>query len=143
MYGYKRNHIQICPQYRKHFRRAEHTLYICLETEMYERRHGCLTRLSKSDFEHREIRKIKHKIFAWCRKRYYEYYQPIQVVHCIEYCLHVPSLPGQVEGLYYNYTFGNLGDVKRRLKRLLRCKKLNIVYVNTWEEFRFLERNSR
>ena len=107
MYIHKRNHIQVCPKYRKQFRGAWHTLYISMEKEGYERLSHYFTRPKEKD---------------------------IKPVYKIDYCLHVPALQGRVDGLYYNHTYGKIGAVKRRLKRMLRCKKLNIVYVNTQEE---------
>jgi hypothetical protein len=49
------------------------------------------------------------------------------------FCLYVPSLPGRVEGCYYNYT-SCIGTVKRKLKRMLRCKSLNIIRAANIED---------
>ena len=86
MYGYKRNSIQIHPQYRKLFRGVSYVLH------------------------------IQEEKWASCNgsKEY-------------KYCLQVfdPSLTGQVGGKYYNWS-KDIPTVKRKLKRLLRCKRLNI-----------------
>ena len=42
-----------------------------------------------------------------------------------DYCLYVPSLPGIVDGFYYNYTY-EWGTVKRKIKRLMQAKQLKV-----------------
>lgn len=43
-----------------------------------------------------------------------------------EFCLYVPGVPGQVSGFYWNYS-SDFGTVKRKLKRLLKTRSLNII----------------
>jgi len=47
-----------------------------------------------------------------------------------EFVLHIPELNGEVNGLYME-TSTDISRLKRRLKRMLKCKKLNIIYINS------------
>lgn len=129
MYQYKRNHIQIMPKFRKHFRNAKHTLYI-RKGQQYAASPGGSYMLmhSKKYFDKYEM------------TRFYGNYQNYlndclrnnrKLVNEYEYCLVVDdsSILGEVDGLYFNQTF-NLSCTKRKLKRMLRCKNLNIVLVD-------------
>ncbi len=106
MYGYKRNQLQILPKYRKLFRRAEHTLYIKFDSLRWQFNCG-----GDTDYDPN-----------------WEYRLKGMIVGGYNYVLKVESseLMGKVVGEYSNYTT-HLPTVKRKLKRLLRCKKLNIV----------------
>lgn len=127
MYGYKRNLIQIMPEYRKLFAKQEHILYISKEVELWETfpgLKGIYGSLSKN-----EIEKHNGKYYSWKSwKKDYERFKQIHIAKQREYCLYIPSLPGNVEGYYYNHSY-SLGAVKRKLKRILKTKKLNIVYI--------------
>ena len=46
-----------------------------------------------------------------------------------DYCLYVPDLKGKVNGFYYNWTFNEWGTVKRKLKKLLHCRKLDEIRI--------------
>ena len=108
MYMWKHNHIQICPKYRNLFRGQEATLYIKRKPELrfvYRRNSGS-SMWTPEDADH----------FSMCQGR---------VVKEYWYTLYVPGLPGEVEGKYLNWSM-ELSTVKRKMKRLLRCKKLNI-----------------
>ena len=112
MYAWKHNHIQICPKYRKLFRGQEATLYIEYGPKLcfkYRGRWGGSSSWFPEDAEH----------FEQCQGR---------VVKEYWYTLYVPGLPGEVEGKYLNWST-DLSTVKRKMKRLLRCKKLNIKWV--------------
>lgn len=109
MYGYKRNQLQILPKYRKLFRGAEHTLYIQFNRLNWVYNWGGYTEYDPEE-------------------RFF--YMKGRVVPEYSYNLAVTDekLFGQVDGNYINYTH-HLPTVKRKLKRLLRCRKLNIVFV--------------
>lgn len=112
MYNYKRCSIQICPQYRKLFRGQEATLYVKRKPELrfvYRGRSGGSSMWTPEDADY----------FSRCQGR---------VVKEYWYTLYVPGLPGEVDGEYLNWSM-DLSTVKRKLKRLLRCKKLNIKWV--------------
>lgn len=127
MYGYKRDLIQIMPEYRKLFAKQEHILYISKEVKLWETfpsSPGIYGSLYKEELE-----KHNKKYYAWRRwKKGWEKFKHIHVAKQREYCLYVPSLPGNVEGYYYNHSY-SIGTVKRKLKRMLKTKKLNTVYV--------------
>jgi hypothetical protein len=106
MYGYKRNHIQICPKYRKLFRGAN---------------------------AHIEIVKIEPQfVFKDCGySSDIEYFQEIgakgNVKNEYTFVLVVddPALAGEVNGRYMNWTF-NMRQTLKRLKRMLRCRNLKV-----------------
>jgi len=129
MYGYKRNHIQIMPVHRKAFAHKEHTLYIQKKTRLYEIFRGGGSYTDAIDKYCPE-----YSCFKW-HGHWWKYSRRTGIAHRAivkwqhEYCLHVPDNQGEVGGLYYNHTF-DLGSVKRRLKRMLKCKKLKIVYID-------------
>lgn len=89
MYEYKRNSLQILPEFRKLFRGKEFKFFRFLDN--YD--------LTSND-------------------------KPMT-----DYCLNVPEIEGQVHGFYYNWTFGQWGIVKRKLKRLLGCRKLKVIPI--------------
>lgn len=128
MYGWKYNHIQICPKFRKNFRNASHTLYVC-KGELYGKsKWGSLTPI------------VSEEVFDLNGyERWYDSYQEFvdqllypnrRIVREYEYCLvvHDEHLKGKVDGCYFNQST-EMSTVKRKLKRLLKCKKLNIVEV--------------
>ena len=109
MHGYKHNQLQIMPKYRKLFRGAEHTLYI-------------------------QFNRLNW-VYNWGGYTEYDpladrFYMKGRIVPEYSYKLVVTDekLLGQVGGKYTNHTH-HLPTVKRKLKRLLRCKKLNIVEI--------------
>ncbi|MCU6248723.1 hypothetical protein KWH40_22935, partial [Escherichia coli] len=55
-----------------------------------------------------------------------------------DYILHVPTVPGQVNGLYTNSTH-DLTAVKRRLKRMLGCRNLTIKVMRNESMYNFLD----
>lgn len=106
MYKHKRNHIQICPQYRKLFRGAEAELVIVRKELHWYHHHGW----SMSYYKDANWipRKCKLKTEYWYELR-------VKDAH----------LRGQVEGKYLNWSY-DLKDVVKRLKRMLRCRNLKI-----------------
>ena len=108
MYDYKRDHIQIHPKYRKEFAGQPHKLVIKTKRKIfYYKANGFEFEIDKSD-----------RAFLFFKvKTKYEY----------KYILEVPGLQGNVRGQYINWSC-NIGNVKRRLKRLLKTRKLDIIH---------------
>lgn len=130
MYGYKRNHIQVVPKYRKDFRGKFHILYIeknPAQLQMFYR--GNRNVYSSFDTLDQQNYTMVYNGSLYCNRTC----RSVRLVKEYTYMLYVPSMLGRVEGCYINYTT-ELGSLKRRLKRMLRCKKLNIVYVNDVDE---------
>ena len=46
-----------------------------------------------------------------------------------DYCLYVPDLQGQVSGFYYNWTYNELGIVRRKLQRLMGVSDLDEIRI--------------
>ena len=116
MYLYKRNHIQIIPKYRKEFRYQPHVLFWFKPKLRWINKMGGV-----SDFNVEEL--------SWCDPPYKsitEYEKDFRLRKQLEYwyMLYVPELPGEVNGQYVNYTVSRT-STRRRLKRMLRCKRLN------------------
>jgi hypothetical protein len=109
MWGYKRNHIQIVPKYRKLFRGADATLVIVAIEPVVVWNSGGQSFYDPEDCQWLES-----------RSRY-------RIVNEYKYELRVSSqaLQGQVKGRYLNWTT-NLKDTKKRLKRMLRCRNLKV-----------------
>lgn len=129
MYSYKRNSIQVMPSHRKLFAKQEHTLYIAKKTELYEiYSSGGRLQLAWPD-PNAYVIKYRGKWYGFRQHRMSGTYKRISVGYKHEFCLHVPGLQGRVDGYYYNHTF-DLGTTKRKLKRMLKCRDLNIVYVD-------------
>ena len=104
MYAWKRNSIQVCPQYREQFKGRQHTLYVWVSGM-----HGRIKR----------------------RNAYKWGYEPKMTLREYGYCLYVPSLPGRVRGEYINWSY-DLRAVKHHLRKILGLRsaaQLNIVFV--------------
>jgi len=133
MWYHKRNHIQVLPKYRKMFEKQPHTLFI-FKKETVHRHMGAAIESQPLIY-----RKVGRKWYEWRGKRHSdrELLRPCKgVVTEYMFTLYVPSAPGQVQGLYTNWTT-NLGATKRRLKRMLKCKRLRIVRLDaSYAEFR-------
>ena len=129
MYEYKKNHIQIMPRYRKLFAGKDHTLYIFKPTlHKFNKKHGwteCLNGGFEDDW-HRyydepfNMEEYK-QLISWLGYR---------IITRYEYVLHVPNLPGNVNGMYMNRT-SELGTTKRKLKRLMNTSELNTININS------------
>lgn len=131
MYGYKLNQLQIMPKYRKLFRGAEHTLYISRPIQKLEHKGkwGCSYR--DNDYEYM---KDAYEPSFTSEREYLDYlrkHEGYRLVNQYDYCLHVPDaiLQGEVKGVYVNSTY-HLPTMLRKLKRLLRCKKVNVVWLD-------------
>ena len=110
MYGYKRNLIQIMPKYRKLFRGADAHVEINRVTPSIVFPTGGCTDLNEwtEDLLQYKGNRLLN-----------EYYFTLVVSN--------PELKGKVDGLYYNWTF-DLKDTLKRLKRMLRCRNLKVIY---------------
>lgn len=124
MYEHKRNHIQIHPRYRKLFRGASHTLYIESVKPYFALKGGGITEMNPDALNHYEppfgsVREYVEYV------RYFYGWRPVKEV-AFNLKIDDPELAGQVEGNYREWTT-DFASLKRRLKRMLRCKRLNIV----------------
>ena len=111
MYGYKRNHIQICPKYRKLFRGAKAYIEINkIEPMIVFKSGGCTSYDSES-------------IEFW---DYYKHNYTVKNQYFFTLKVEDRTLYGNVNGEYYNWTF-DLKDTVKRLKRMLRCRNLKVI----------------
>ena len=106
MYEYKRNHIQICPKYRKLFRGADFELVVTSK---------------ELNFVHKQ---------GWSMS-YNPDHNPINCKIMTEYWFKLlvsdPELQGNVKGVYANWTY-DLKDTVKRLKRMLRCRNIKVKF---------------
>jgi hypothetical protein len=168
MYYYKRDHIQILPEYRKEFANKKHVLLIRPISFIFaEGKYGHSTLSDKffklpknkkpfsndqgwEDFEYVKKGTYRLSYRKLCEKgkkftkryktsRYYIiprstrhiFLYPTQKFRCwaeYEYLLYVPEVPGKVQGFYVNYS-SDIKSVKRNLKKMLKCRKLNVVML--------------
>lgn len=151
MYGYKRNSIQVMPEYRKLFKHQDHVLVISkselkidygwatstVDKWMLDKDEGSLYYTTKKS----DVVTTKHGskwrgpgYYAWTgslRRGHTKQYltKKQRIVQEYVYDLYVPGLLGEVEGHYINWS-RDLTAVKRKLKRMLGVKKLNIIEVD-------------
>lgn len=148
MYGYKRNHIQICPEYRKAFKGAKHILVIAKAEKQIMWAGGGTSTLDiggwLSDVEYCGNKsKVLNRFwkgpgyYMWLCQQYSpnEYLKKIRVAQEYVYDLYCPELPGEVDGHYMNWST-DIASVKRRLKRMI-GGKLNIVYLDKYNYITF------
>src|SRR5574343_32228 len=142
MRKWKNNHIQICPEYRKLFRKANHILFIQKSKEykvFYDSKRDYYSFMSKDRYdsiEQYDFRKnyyqgdiIKYNgLFYKCGV--YNFKQ-INIVNEYNYCLKVfdEHLQGRVDGCYFESSI-YISTVKRKLKRMLRVKILSVIVVD-------------
>lgn len=124
MYEYKHNHIQIHPRYRKKFRGASHTLYIEKKTVYLRDKLGLIRLYDPQEKEEYTPPFRSHREYF----DYVRYFDRRHVVNQFDFNLqiHDPELHGITEG-GYRETTRHLPTLKRRLRRMLRCKTLNVV----------------
>lgn len=126
MYGYKRDLIQVMPLHRKKFAKAKHMIHI-FKPRPYFQYKGAFSRyeINENLMHHYEppFDNMKDLI------DYKIKYENVRLVHDYDYvlCVEEKDLFGNVNGRYVNNTL-NIGTMKRKMKRLLKCKKLNIKY---------------
>lgn len=133
MYDYKRDLIQVMPHCRKAFRNAEHTLHVFKpEKKIQFKRGGGIMDLPQYC--------VEEGGFFWRGGVYDSVEEAIgddpytRLVTEYNYMLELSDeyLKGSVNGCYYNYSY-NISTVKRKLKRMLRCKKLKIIFHDCCE----------
>lgn len=124
MYTAKRNQLQILPEYRKVFRKAEHILHVFVPTKVWFDGTGSWD-YDPEEMQHYEPAFKSEQEYI----TYIEWRRKARLVNDYTFALQVfsPSLKGKVEGIYMNWT-KDLSTTKRKLKRLLRAKRVNIVY---------------
>ena len=133
MYQYKRNQLQIMPKYRKLFRGDGDTVYVQFyEKKWINLRDGYL----KFYWEDQVIEEM-----TWydppfrTEQEFIEYKKVVKKERLVNeykyvYVTNTPELQGDdSDGIYYNWTT-HLPTMKRKMKRLLRCHKLNLVFVD-------------
>lgn len=122
MYQWKRNQLQVKRECRKLFRKADHILHVYKEDRYLIHKKGGATAfcdgywLAYSSMYNNEKEFMKDCYKGYTLRNEYTYV--LEVTN--------PALQGEVKGKYMNWTT-DLKTVKRKLKRILRCKKLNIV----------------
>lgn len=146
MYKMKRNHIQIVPKYRKLFRGHKATLYIFKDDLKvtdgmcnWKANMACInSHPTEADWEsHNADRAVRYENGVKCVYSVFynnldEYKTELRkrgqrLVQEFEYVLDVPSIPGQVDGLYSNYTC-DISSVIRRLKRMVGHRNLTVKF---------------
>jgi|694.fasta_scaffold143347_3 hypothetical protein len=132
MFSIKRDHIQIMSEYRKAFRGKEATLYIQTKESIFGRflvirRHGFSYHINEDQYDDRIV-KINGKYYD-TGDCYFDAWHPVKIYQESWFTLVVPDMPGKVNGFYTNYSH-NLSAVKRKLKRMLRCRKLKVCYID-------------
>jgi len=116
MYGFKRNHIQVMPEFRKLFRGADATLVIksakVIEVRFFGRGYSYSTPC--------EYELADYFDFDVTTYREYQEYKGERFLIEYEYVLVVKDkhLQGTVRGKYFNHTM-KLSTVKRKLKRMI------------------------
>jgi len=129
MYKYKKNLIQIMPEYRKLFKGKVHTLYIFNPTvRMEHKRSSGWKTYNSNEWKwddwnppFKSENEFKEYILRCC--------PTYRFVNHFDYMLSVPDLQGRVKGEYFNYTT-RLSTMKRKIKRLLGCRTLNIIRID-------------
>ncbi len=132
MYRYKRDSIQILPKYRKLFRDKQATLIFFKSDDIcYYRVNGLVYSFDPND--------DRYKFFdgTWYIWNPDRKNPEIEIAHKITvfkehtYALIVPELPGEVDGIYMNWSY-NKGTVIRKLKRIigktLKIEKSDLTY---------------
>lgn len=158
MYKYKRNHIQVMPHYRKEFRGHEAVLYVFKKGWVVDLNPGHMScKLScinpnptEADWEsgkaYRDYEYVNGALVHY--QTFFENIQQYKYAlkkrgHALkmeyEYVLHVPSVPGEVDGIYMNWST-DMSSVLRRMKRLVGTRNLTVKYKEG-ECHQFIEDN--
>jgi hypothetical protein len=127
MYSFKRNQLQITPQARIQFRGAGDTLFVEKPKLVWVSKLGTIL-----DFDPQEVNNY-HPPFNNLSE-FIEYKRAVNKERLLKsyqyaFLTNSPRLQGDVEGVYFNSST-KLSTVRRKIKRLLRCKKLNLVFVD-------------
>lgn len=131
MYGYKHNHLQIVPKYRKEFRGATATLHFFKEDQMLVAYDN--GRMTTARSYHPSEKNAYKPSFA-NEKEYLDYMRTKYKRYLTQrywFVLEVQDerLMGDVEGEYANTTY-NPKVVIRRMKRLTRNYNLKAIFHN-------------
>lgn len=134
MYGYKKNQLQIMPKYRKLFRKAKHTLYIGKPDKFL-----AYKKIDAYIFTTNFERDLKRKMESYeppftSVKEFLDYFD-YKIISKYPFALVVEDekLFGEVNGIYSNDA-DSKKCMNRKIKRLLRSKDVNIVYVDNIRE---------
>lgn len=135
MYSHKHNQLQVSLKCRNAFRGADHILHVFPPKTSWEckniRWDFCEEDLNRYDPPFATVNDfIRFHKERFCSRLVKKHWFTLEVSD--------QKLAGQVGGRYSNSTF-DLPTVKRKLKRLLRCRKLNIVIHNCSEQEYALE----
>ncbi len=127
MYGFKRNQLQIIPTARKRFRGAGNTLYVQRGAKQWLSKQGF-----SYDFEPEEMNNYLPPFTSM--QEFIAYKRDVEKVrlltdHKYAFVTNLPELKGEVDGIYINWS-SDLSTVKRKMKRLLRCRRLHIIFVD-------------
>ena len=126
MYSYKLNHIQIHPCYRKVFRGATAELFVFYNNTVWVNRQSHIINFhAPDDYLLHGFRNESDYIRQ--RKQSGE-----RLTTQYAFCLRVYDLDlaGEVGGYYWNWT-SNLTTTIRRLKRMLRVRRLPVIFVES------------
>ena len=141
MYGYKRNHIQIIPKFRKKFHGATAKLHIFApEQRLITFNKGNLSTsryydsLGANDYNPPFANEKEYINYLRCECKLYMAQQ-----HWFALEVFDKHLQGEVEGVYAETTY-SLACVVRRMKRLVRNNRLEIIKhscsYNEWDDIR-------
>lgn len=122
MYAAKRNQLQVLPEYRKVFRKAQHILHIFKPKQVWFDG-SCSWDYDAQDMEGYEPPFTSEKEYV----EYIKWKMKARIVNDFDYALEVfdETLKGEVGGIYLNWS-KDISSVKRKIKRLLRVQKLVI-----------------
>jgi hypothetical protein len=125
MYGYKRNLIQICPNYRIYFRKKEAVL-LFFKPELHDTYSRNI--VWKIPFVWKLFKHINTKWFCGLiSNKYYLHW---------DYVLIVPDVPGKVDGCYFNYTTNRWLTIFNIWRKLIRGKfGVTTIYLTEKEFF--------
>lgn len=129
MYQYKKNSIQIIPSYRNKFKNAEHVLHIFKPVKIWK---GKGKQSFTQDYNLDEMTDWSipfTNIKKW--EKFHSSRYNCRAVNEYNYCLQVfdDKLKGEVDGIYLNWST-DISAVKRKIKRILKSRKLNVKYHN-------------
>lgn len=144
MHKYKRNHIQIMPEYRKEFRGHKAVLYVFKRKLVLDMGFAigdadlnCInpnpTEYDWNNYNADTVVRYQNgikSIWSVFYNNMEEYKAAMKKRHWrvlmqYEYVLHVPSLQGDVDGLYVNWST-DMSSVVRRLRRLVGTRNLTV-----------------
>lgn len=144
MHQHKRNHIQIMPEYRKEFRGQKAVLYVFKRKLVLKMEYGtmdanldCINSQPTEDDWNSDLADTVYRRQNGVKSVWSVFYQNMEdykaamkkrhyrVLMQYEYILHVPSLQGEVEGCYTNWST-DLTSVIRRMRRLVGTRNLTV-----------------